>query len=67
MVGACAAAAGIGPTRQPEGTFNQFACSKRNAHFCRLRSHTHFDRPATLHPVRLAPAWVPPPPAWPPS
>ena len=61
MIGACAAAAGIRPLRQPDGRFNQFACTDASVQFCDGVYETEYDRPATLHPMRstarMAAAW----------
>ena len=53
MIGACAADAGITPLRQPQGRFNQFACTEDSVQFCEGVEVAEYYWPSTMHPVRL--------------
>jgi hypothetical protein len=52
MIGACAADAGITPLRQPQGRFNQFACTEDAVQFCEGVEVAEYYWPSTMHPVR---------------
>jgi len=52
MIGACAADAGITPLRQPQGRFNQFACTEESVQFCEGVEVAEYYWPSTMHPVR---------------
>jgi len=53
MIGACAADSGISPMRQPQGRFNQFACTEDDVQFCQGVELAEYYWPSTLHPIRL--------------
>ena len=55
MIGACAADAGITPLRQPQGRFNQFACTEESVQFCEGVEVAEYYWPSTMHPVRGEP------------
>jgi len=53
MIGACAAEGGVQAMRQPQGRFNQFACTEDSVQFCQGVEVAEYYWPSTLHPVRL--------------